>query len=174
MERKLSWPLLSSSMASSSRCCMPSACDCWMELAWEVPWASASLMAVEQWASASLIEWAQVVSASLMEQAQTAFASLMDSSVLDSFRQRVIPNWETNFCQWVSTEDLTASQSPKALLASSPEVGNVQGRDIAAGPQGFDCRGVDGRDLLWGQVIHFTFIWGAHLGGCIHWFGEIF
>ena len=29
-------------------------------------------------------------------------------------------------------------------------------------------------DLLWGGVIHFGIIWGAHLGGCIHWFGEIF
>ena len=66
-ERKVSWPLLSYSMASSSRCWMPLACDCWMKLAWQAPQASTSLMAVEQQASTSLIEWAQVVSASLME-----------------------------------------------------------------------------------------------------------
>ena len=41
-------------MASSSRHWMPLVCDCWMELAWEAPQVSASLIAVEQWASAFL------------------------------------------------------------------------------------------------------------------------
>ena len=29
-------------------------------------------------------------------------------------------------------------------------------------------------DILGGGVIQFTIIWGAHFGGCIHQFGEIF
>ena len=60
-----------------------------------------------------------MVSAFLMEQAEGAFASLMDYLVLDLFWQRVILNMETNFQWQASTEDVTASQSPKALLASS-------------------------------------------------------
>ena len=29
-------------------------------------------------------------------------------------------------------------------------------------------------DLLQGGVVHISSIWGTFLGGCIHWFGEIF
>ena len=102
-ERKLSWYLLSSSMDTSSRCWMSLVCDCWMEQAWEAPQVSASQMAVEQWAPASLIEWEQ-----------WAFASLMNSSVLDSFCQRVILKLETSFHLWTSVEGLVTSKSPKA------------------------------------------------------------
>ena len=51
----------------------------------------------------------------------------------------------------------------QGLIGLFSEVGNVWG-DIAAGPQGFDCRGVGYRDLLWGGVIHFAFIWVTPLG----------
>ena len=76
----------------------------------------------------------QLVSASLMEWAQKAFASLMDSLVLDSFWQRVIPNLETNFHWWASIEDLIASQSPKALLASSQRWAMSRGGTLLLGP----------------------------------------
>ena len=145
-----------------------------MELAQEAPQASASLLAVEQQASASMIEWAQLVSASLMEWAQRAFASLMDSSVLDSFWQRVIPNLETNFCRQSSIEDLIASQSPQGLMASSKRWAMSRGGMLLLGPWCFDCRGAGGMDILRGEVVQITIIWGAHLGGCIHQLGEIF
>ena len=108
MERKLSWPLLSISIDSSSRHWTALACDCWMELAWEAPQASTSLMAMEQWVSASWIDWAQM-----------AFASLIDFMVSESFWWRPMENSKTNFCWGASMEDFIASRSPRALLASS-------------------------------------------------------
>ena len=91
-------------------------------------------MAVEQWASASLIEWAQLISATLMERVQRAFASLMDSLVLDLFWWRVMPNSETSFHWWASIEDWIASQSPKALLASSQRWAMSKGGMLLHGP----------------------------------------
>ena len=98
----------SSSMASISRHCMPSACDSWMEWACLAPWDSAFLIAIEQQpsasamvevqlalasliqvaccqASASLMRVAQWASAPLMVEVQRAFASLMALVVSDSF-----------------------------------------------------------------------------------------
>ena len=57
--------------------------------------------------------------ASLMAVLQTALAPLMDSVVLDSFWQRPLPSSQTNFCQQASMDDLVASNSPRALLATS-------------------------------------------------------
>ena len=79
-----------------------------METAWEALQTSAYLMAMEQQFLASWTEWVQM-----------AFASLMDAMVLESFCQRAMPNLETSFCQQASMEDLMASGSPRALLASS-------------------------------------------------------
>ena len=72
------------------------ACHLWSESAWEAPWVSASLMAVEQMGLASQIVQVQVALASLtvVEQrasasrvtwVQMALASLMDSTVSESF-----------------------------------------------------------------------------------------
>ena len=95
-----------------------------------MPWASASLMAVEQRVLASWMEQAQVALASLIvveqmvlaswvEQMQMALASLIDSVVLELFQQRLMPSSQTNFCQGASMDDFVASSSPRALLASS-------------------------------------------------------
>ena len=75
---------------------MISACHLWSDSAWEAPWVSASLMAMEQAVSASQTVQAHVALASLTveeqrasvsmaTQAQMALASLMDSAVLESF-----------------------------------------------------------------------------------------
>ena len=70
--------------------------------------ALASLTVVEQRVSASWVEWAQM-----------ALGSLMDSVVLESLQQRLMPSSQTNFCQWLSMDDLVANGSPRVLLASS-------------------------------------------------------
>ena len=80
------------------------------------PWASASLMVVEQSVSASFMAWAQVALASLMAALQMALASLIDLVVSDLFWQRSILSFQTNFCWWVLMDDLVASSSPRALL----------------------------------------------------------
>ena len=56
--------------------------------------------------------------ASLMAVLQIALASIIDSDVLDSFWQRSMPRFQTNFHQWASMDDLVASSSPRAMLAS--------------------------------------------------------
>ena len=70
--------------------------------------ALASLMVVEQRVSASWVEWVQM-----------ALASLMDSVVSESFWQRLMPSSQTNFHQWALMDDLVATSSPRAVLASS-------------------------------------------------------
>ena len=57
--------LPSFSMAFISRCCMPSACDCWMEWPCLVQWDSVFLIAVVQWTSTFVLIEAQLVLASL-------------------------------------------------------------------------------------------------------------
>ena len=84
------------------------ACHLWSDSAWEAPWVSASLMAIEQ-----------AVLASQMVQAQMALASLMDSAVSELFQQSSISSYQTAFCLWVSMDDLVASSSSRALLAFS-------------------------------------------------------
>ena len=80
--------------------------------------ALASLMTVEQCVLASCIEQAQVALASLMAVLQMALASLTDLVVSDSFWQRPMPSSQTNFCKQASIDDLVASSSPIALMAS--------------------------------------------------------
>ena len=63
--RKSLWLLLSSSMACSSKSCMYLPCSLWSLAAWEIFWASASQMTLEQVASASWSKWLWVVLASL-------------------------------------------------------------------------------------------------------------
>ena len=70
-------------------------------------------------ALASLIVVEQRVLASWVEQAQMTLASLLDSIVLESFWQRAMPSFQTNFCQWALMDDLVASRSPRAWLPSS-------------------------------------------------------
>ena len=176
-------------MASSLRCWMSLACDCWMQSAWEAPQLSASLMAVEQQFSASLIAWtqlasaslrvrAQLASASLMEWMQMAFASLMDSVVSDSFCQRVILKSATSFHQWVSVEDLVASKSPRALLASSWRWATPKGGALPLDPGvlavGEETAGISSREassisvssgaLTWDDVST-SLVRSSHLGG---------
>ena len=121
----------SSPMASVSRCCMPSAFDCWMEWACLAMWDSAFLIATEQQFSASamveaqlalasllqvacqdsalLISFAWRTSASLMVWEQRVLGSLMVSMVSDSFWWRAISKYETCFLQQASREGLVAS-----------------------------------------------------------------
>ena len=63
--RKSLWLLLSSSMACSSRSYMYLPCSLWSFGAWEIFWASASQMTLEQVALASWSKWLLVVLASL-------------------------------------------------------------------------------------------------------------
>ena len=112
LARKERWSFPSPSVASITRCCMPSACNCWIEQACLVSWYSAFLIAVEQqfstsammeawlalasfmqvacWASALLLSVAQWASASLMVQIQRGLASLMALVVSNSIWQRTI------------------------------------------------------------------------------------
>ena len=147
----------SSSMASVSRHCIPSACDCWMEWACLAPWDSTFLIAIEQqfsasamveaqlalasliqvacWAYASLMSITRWASAPLMVQAQRAFASLMASVVSNSFWQRAISKSETSFLQQAWREDLVAYGHPNGLLASSWSWITSPGRALAPGPR---------------------------------------
>ena len=144
-------------MASVSRCCMPLACDCWMEWACLAPQDSAFLMATEQqfstsamveaqlalasfiqqacWASASLISLAHWASASLMVWAQRVLASLMASVISNLFWWRAILKSETYFLWWVLREDLVASSCPKALPTSSWSWTISPGRMLAPSPK---------------------------------------
>ena len=65
-ERMLWWLLLSSSKACSSRLHRFLLCSSWNITAWEVCWALASPMALEQATLAAWIEWHLVVLASMM------------------------------------------------------------------------------------------------------------
>ena len=80
-------------------------------------------MAVEQRVLASWIEWSQM-----------AFASLIDSMVSESFQQRAMLSSQTNFCQWVSMEDLIISSSPRTLGASSQRWAASEGGASILGP----------------------------------------
>ena len=68
--------------------------------------------------STSCREQVQVALASLIAMLQVALASLIDSVVLDLLWQRAMLSSQTNFCQQASMDDLVASRSPRALLAS--------------------------------------------------------
>ena len=85
-----------------------------------------------------------------MEQLHRAFTSLMDSSVSDLFYQRVILKLETNFCWWVSIEDLVASRSLRALLAFSWRWAMSKGGASLLGPGvpaiGEEVAGVSSRE----------------------------
>ena len=63
--RKVRQSVLSSSMASVSKCCMSLACVCWIQWDGEAPQDSASLMTVEQQSSASAKVLAWLASTSL-------------------------------------------------------------------------------------------------------------
>ena len=75
--RKERQSLPSSSMASVSRCCISSACKCWMEWTCSIQWDSAFLISAVQQAFASIIIEVQLASASIMIEAQLASASLI-------------------------------------------------------------------------------------------------
>ena len=75
-------------------------------------------MDVEQSVLAPCMEQAQVALASLMAVLQMALASLIDLVVSDSFWQIPMPRSQTNFCQQMLMDDVVASSSPRALLAS--------------------------------------------------------
>ena len=74
---------------------------------------------MEQGVLASHMEWVQVTLVSLVVVLWMVLASFVDSAVLDSFLQRTMPSFQTNFCQWALMVDLVANSSPRASLASS-------------------------------------------------------
>ena len=82
------------------------------------------------------------------------------------------PNSEISFLLWALMVDLVANRCPKALLASSQSwITSKWG--IAAAPWGAIRMGGGGMDVLQCGIIHFLFVWDAHLRGGIHWFSGI-
>ena len=143
--RKERQSLPSSSMASISRCCIPSACDCWMEWACSAQQDPAFLISVVQWVSASVIMEAQLASASQIQVVWWASTSngcytmglcLPNGlSGLSLVLMKGCLKVETCFLRQASREDLVISRHPIALFISSWSKITFLGRALESVPE---------------------------------------